>query len=98
MGRARRAGSAALALLVAASAVIPIGSPALAAPVSWPISSLVISEVQTGGASASDEFVEVANQGPGPVDLMGLEVVYATASGSTVTRKASWPASLVLRT
>ena len=48
------------------------------------------------GASASDEFVEVANQGGGPVDLAGVEVVYATASGSTVTRKATWTASTIL--
>ena len=59
-------------------------------------STLVVSEVQTGGASASDEFVEIANQGTGPVDLAGLEVVYATASGSTVTRKATWTASTIL--
>ena len=52
--------------------------------------------MQTGGASASDEFVEVANQGAGPVDLVGLELVYATSSGSTVTRKAAWSASFVL--
>ena len=68
----------------------PIASVA-AAVVAWPPATLVLSEVQTGGASASDEFVEVANQGAGAVDLAGLEVVYATASGSTVTRKATWP-------
>ena len=37
-----------------------------AASVAWPVSTLVVSEVQTGGGSASDEFVEVANQGAGP--------------------------------
>ena len=31
--------------------------------------------------------------GRDPVDLAGLEVVYATSSGSTVTRKATWAAS-----
>jgi hypothetical protein len=67
-----------------------------AGAVAWPVSSLVVSEVLTGGASASDEFVEIANQGSLPVDLVGLEVVYATSSGSTVTRKATWTASLVL--
>ena len=36
-----------------------------AAAVGWPPSTLVVSEVQTGGASASDEFVELANQGAG---------------------------------
>jgi hypothetical protein len=31
------------------------------AAVAWPVSSLVIGEVVTGGASASDEYVEVTN-------------------------------------
>ncbi len=74
----------------------PVVEPVLAAAVGWPTSTLVLSEVQTGGVSASDEFVEIANQGPGAVDLAGLEVVYATSSGSTVTRKATWAASTLL--
>ena len=61
-----------------------------------PVSTLVVSEVQTGGTSASDEFVEVANQGATAVDLGGLELVYVTASGSTVTRKATWTAPFPL--
>ena len=69
---------------------------ALAADVAWPVSTLVVSEVQTGGASASDEFVEIANQGAAPADFLGLEVVYATSSGSTVTRKATWAVSTML--
>ena len=98
MDRARRAGTAAL---VIALILVSVGSPAgasraSAADVAWPVSTLVVSELQTGGASASDEFVEIANQGAGPVDLVGLELVYATSSGSTVTRKASWDASFVL--
>ncbi|HET8786988.1 MAG TPA: hypothetical protein VFM38_15245, partial [Candidatus Limnocylindrales bacterium] len=39
---------------------------------------------------------EIANQGDGPVDLIGLEVVYATSTGSTVTRKSTWPGSTIL--
>ncbi|MEO5939876.1 MAG: lamin tail domain-containing protein, partial [Candidatus Limnocylindrales bacterium] len=66
------------------------------AAVQWPVSTLVISEVETGGASASDEFAELANAGSTAVDLIGLEVVYVTSTGSTVTRKASWAASRVL--
>lgn len=97
MDRARRAGLTALILVVlVSSAGGPGGSPALAAAVGWPTSALVLSEVQTGGASASDEFVEIANQAGTPIDLVGLEVVYATASGSTVTRKATWEASTIL--
>ncbi|TAL09695.1 MAG: lamin tail domain-containing protein, partial [Chloroflexota bacterium] len=67
-----------------------------AAVVAWPPSTLVMSEVQTGGASASDEFAEIANVGPIGVDLNGLELVYVTSTGGTVTRKASWSAPLIL--
>ena len=68
----------------------------LAAAVAWPTSTLVVSEVVTAGASASDEFAEIANASSVAVDLAGLEVVYATSSGSTVTRKASWSTATVL--
>ena len=97
MDRARRAGFTALIVVVMVPAAGGFGGPGVqAAAVGWPPSTLVVSEVQTGGASASDEFVEVANQGGGPVDLSGLEVVYATATGSTVTRKATWSAATIL--
>jgi hypothetical protein len=102
MQRARRAANTVLALLVALclssgpATTLPIVTLARAASVVWPPSTLVLSEVQTGGASASDEFVEIANQGGGPVDLVGLEVVYATSSGSTVTRKGTWASSTIL--
>ena len=75
-----------------ARAVIAAEPPIATAVVPWPVSTLIVSEVQTGGASASDEFAELANAGPLAVDLNGLEVVYATSTGSTVTRKAAWTA------
>ncbi len=102
MDRARHAGLTALStVIVFALALAPVGFgwrpvAVRAADVGWPVSSLLVSEVQTGGASASDEFVEIANQGAAAVDLNGLEVVYATSSGSTVTRKATWAASTML--
>ena len=102
MPRARIAALNALSCLVlAASLAVASGAepPTLtdaSATVSWPVSTLVVSEVQTGGASASDEFVEVANGGAASVDLIGLEVVYVTSSGGTITRKATWPASTIL--
>ena len=90
MDRARHAAFTALIVVMVVAAFGGSGgAPVLAAFVGWPPSTLVVSEVQTGGTSASDEFVEVANQGALPVDLSGLEVVYATSSGSTVTRKAT---------
>jgi hypothetical protein len=44
----------------------------------------------TGGTSASDEFVELYNPGSTARSLDGLELVYVTATGATVTRKAVW--------
>ncbi|HEY8134487.1 MAG TPA: lamin tail domain-containing protein, partial [Candidatus Limnocylindrales bacterium] len=80
-----------LAGLVAAFCLAwaPVGASAVA----WPASAgLLVSEVMTGGASASDEFVELYNASPIEVDLGGLELVYVTSSGSTVTRKQTWSA------
>ena len=51
---------------------------------------LVISEVMTGGLSASDEFIELYNPTAAELPVDGLELVYVTASGATVTRKATW--------
>ena len=102
MERARRAAVAALApLVLLGSSVLALAAsvgpaPLPAAAVAWPTSTLVISEVMTGGASASDEFVEIANQGASAVDLAGLEVAYVTSTGGTVTRKASWALPTVL--
>jgi hypothetical protein len=53
---------------------------------------LVVSEVMTGGASASDEFIELYNPTAAALPLEGLEIVYVTATGATITRKASWAA------
>ncbi|MDL2334689.1 MAG: lamin tail domain-containing protein [Chloroflexota bacterium] len=64
--------------------------------VSWPVSTgLLVSEVVTGAASASDEFVEIYNAANSDLDLGGLELVYVTSSGATVTRKQTWTALVV---
>jgi outer membrane biosynthesis protein TonB len=110
MSRVRRAGTCALPFALVLAVVVsalawgarrpdptaPIRVPRVPAAVAWPTSPLLVSEVQTGGASASDEFTELYNGGADPVDLAGLELVYVTSSGSTVTRKATWSASTVL--
>ncbi len=90
--------AALLVMLSVGGAVFAASNPApepLAA-VPWPVSTLLISEVQTGGSSASDEFAEITNVGPASVDLVGLEIVYATSTGSTVTRKATWSTTTLL--
>ncbi len=69
----------------------PLANLRPAAAVAWPPSAgLLVAEVVTGGASASDEYVEITNAGPAPADLAGMELAYVTSSGSTVTRKATW--------
>jgi hypothetical protein len=80
----------AVLVLLAASGALAVERPpaarthAATTEVSWPPSlDLVIGEVVTGGASASDEYVEIYNRGSLTVDLGGLELVYATATGST---------------
>ncbi len=100
MERARAAASVALfAVFVATTAAIAVAAPILrpaalepAAVVGWPPATLVVTEIQTGGGSASDEFAEIGNMGSTTVDLAGLEIVYVTSSGGTVTRKAAWTA------
>lgn len=101
MQRARIAAVAApLILISVVGAVLAAGgleaSAGPLAAVAWPPSTLLVSEIQTGGASASDEFAELTNVGSTSVDLNGLEVVYVTSTGGTITRKASWTSSLLL--
>ena len=87
-----------LALLVATSVRGVPASPTpaevwadLITAVSWPPSAgLLVSEVVTGAGSASDEFVEIYNASSVDQELGGLELVYVTSSGSTVSRKQTW--------
>ncbi|HEY5520005.1 MAG TPA: lamin tail domain-containing protein, partial [Candidatus Limnocylindrales bacterium] len=66
------------------------------AAVSWPPSTgLLVSELVTGGSSASDEFIELYNASAATLDLGGLELVYVTSTGGTVTKKQSWTALAV---
>lgn len=104
MDHARRAGLASLVTVLLFAGVVAASPPArqtsgaaIAAAVAWPPSTgLLVAELVTGGASASDEYVELTNAGSSSLDLAGLEVVYVTSSGSTVTRKASWTSSLLV--
>jgi hypothetical protein len=61
------------------------------AAVGWPPSAgLLVGEVVTRGAGASDQYVEIYNAAPVALSLAELELVYVTASGATVTRKQAW--------
>lgn len=71
--------AAALSLLLV---VVPTGTTGGIA-----LDHLVLSEIATGGASASDEFIELRNPSTGPLPLAHLEVVYVSASGATVSQR-----------
>ena len=84
-------------VLVMSASVAAALSPGLAAAAAWPASTgLLLAEVVTGGLSASDEYVEIANAGPLAADLGDCELIYITASGATTTRKALFSAPLLL--
>ena len=102
MARARLAAIAAMLIVLlfrgaAGPAVVPPLAADPVAAVAWPPSSgLLVAEIVTGGASASDEYIELANASGAPLDLAGLEVAYVTSSGATVTKKAGWTATTIV--
>lgn len=84
-----------LALAIDHAVAFPLAGDAAAAPaqlVEVTPGHLLLSELMTGGASASDEFIELYNPTATTLPLEGLEVVYVTATGATITRKAAWSA------
>lgn len=83
-------GLVALALGRALALPLPAGALGPVALSATSPNHLVVSEVMTGGISASDEFIELYNPTTSTQPLEGLEVVYVTSTGATVTRKAAW--------
>ena len=77
-----------LVLCLLSVAYLPLGTVDRASAAA--VDHLVVSEVMTGGASASDELIELYNPSSAALPLEGLELVYVTASGATVSRRASW--------
>ncbi len=45
--------------------------------------TVVISQVQTDGGVANDEFIEIHNLGSAPVNLQGYKLVYRSAAGTS---------------
>ena len=85
-------GLAARMLTGVATLVIVLGFVPVAATRADGFDHLLISEIATGGVGASDEFIELFNPGLEPLTLAGLEVAYASASGTSVSQRASWAA------
>ncbi|MGI8533770.1 MAG: lamin tail domain-containing protein, partial [Candidatus Limnocylindrales bacterium] len=88
-----------LAAAAAAASSLPMGGRPGASVVpaaDAPAVGLLVGEVVTGGVSAADEFVEIYNAAQVELDLAGLELVYVSSSGQTVTRKQHWTSQLLL--
>ncbi|MDQ2674377.1 MAG: hypothetical protein M3Y40_06950 [Chloroflexota bacterium] len=83
------AGSIAAAVLLAVLVVLAWLPGSIARADNVP-THLVVSEVVTGGTSASDELIELYNPTDVALPLEGLELVYVSASGATVSRRAAW--------
>jgi len=60
--------------------------------------NMVISQFQTrGAANQEDEFIELHNAGPDPVDLNGFKVVYRSAGGvNDVGPMAQWNTTTII--
>ena len=62
------------------------------------VSTVVISQFQTGGGTSEDEFVELHNVGTDPVDLNGYRLVYRSATGTNdVGPFATWSTTTILQ-
>src|SRR5205814_3341301 len=73
---------------------LALGTVQPAAAVAWPVSTAaLVAEVVTGGASASDEYVELTNAGAATIDLQNTELVYVSSAGTSPTRKVAWTTS-----
>ncbi len=57
---------------------------------------LVISQFQTAGATANDEFIELHNTSSQGVDLNGYRVVYRSAAGTNDVNFAEWTTSTIV--
>ena len=73
--------SPAIAFVVGVALLVSLAPPGVRGDT--PPDHLVVSEVVTGGASASDELIEIHNPTLAALPLEGLELVYVTASGAT---------------
>jgi DNA/RNA endonuclease G (NUC1) len=57
---------------------------------------LMISQFQTGGGTANDEFIEIHNSGPDPIDLSGYSLVYRSASGTNDVLFMNWASGTIV--
>lgn len=58
--------------------------------------NLVISQFQTAGTTADDEFIEIHNTSASSVDLNGYRLVYRATAGTNDILLAQWTTSVVI--
>jgi len=68
-----------------AISMLPVGTP----PVFAAGNTVIITEAQTGAATAGDEFVELYNASASPVDITGWQLRFMNVGGSTTTLLAN---------
>ena len=59
-------------------------------------SKLLLSEILTGGTSATDEYVRIEASGAAPIALDGVELIYVSASGLTTRRLVTLDPTVLL--
>lgn len=58
--------------------------------------NLVISQFQTAGGTANDEFIEIHNTSSSSVDLNGYRLVYRSAGGTNDVNFAAWTTGTII--
>ncbi|HLM60466.1 MAG TPA: DNA/RNA non-specific endonuclease [Pyrinomonadaceae bacterium] len=58
--------------------------------------NIVISQFQTAGTSATDEFIELHNNSSSSVNLQGFRLVYRSANGTTDVPFIEWTSSTII--
>lgn len=58
--------------------------------------NFVVSQFQVGGATATDEFIEIHNTSSSAADLNGYRVVYRSAAGTNDVAMVEWATSTIV--
>ncbi len=87
-----------LSVVIAAVIGVRVSAQSEASGSLLPSPNLVISQVQAGGGTATDEFIEIHNNGVSAIDLNGYRVVYRSPTGTNdVGPMAVWTTSTILQ-
>lgn len=83
-------------IILALIFVYGAGSHISAAQTALPSTSVVISQFQTAGGAAGDEFIEIHNVSTNSVDLNGHRLVYRSTAGTNDVGVVIWSTSTII--